>query len=285
MKHKSKSKSSKGRGGAAAQGHVRVVVRSFLAINNVPATVVQTVGELRADSSGLVWISTIAAMADIFRYWRLNSISVHMWPAVSSSYTARTYWPTCSIYMAPFGSAAPTIAAEVEVSPRLLGVPSKPFVFPNETTTTDPVFIPDSAVMSIKLRNNDFVVAAETDRPGYLLTQQDGSQVSYGTLYAVKRTAGSGTSTNWDGYMDLDVSFLDLLDPTTISALMEHRANPNVSIDQSFLRQAIQEYSSSTMVRSPTMAPPQNNPPITTADPSANLTKDEVLRRLTLLFG
>lgn len=213
MKHKSKAKSTSRRGGAASQGHVRVHIRSILAVTNVPATQVQTVGTLSGDSSSLLWISSFASMADIFRYWRLNSISIHLWPAISSSYAARTYWPSCSLYCAPNGSAAPTTSQDLEVSPRLLGRPSKPYVFPVEATSTDPVFVPDCCEMSITLKNNDFVISSETDRPGFLLTQQDGPQSSYGVVYAVKRTAGSGTSTNWDGFMDFDVSFLDLLDP------------------------------------------------------------------------
>lgn len=235
----------------AELGHVRVKIRTMLALANTPATVVQTVGDLKGDSTSLLWVSTFAAMADIFRYWRLNTLGLKLWPAVSASYAARTYFPSSFLYCAPFGSADPTVAAEVEAHPRLVGNMSTPFVMPIESTALAPVYVPKSCIAQIKLQNNDFTIMSETDRPGCLLTQQDGNQVTYGRVYIIKRAAGSGTSTNYDMQMDFDVSFYDLLDPASIGRLMEHRSNPNVQIDPSYLQSAVSVYSAGAMVKSP----------------------------------
>jgi len=275
-KQQTKHNSSTGRGGAASQGHVQINVRSFLAPANVPATVVQTLGTLTGDNTGLLWISTFAALAQIFRYFRLNSLKVNMWPAISSGYAARTYFPSTALYYAPFGSDAPTSIQELEASPRILGPLSNPMVFPIEATSTDPVVVLKECVISLTLKNRDLVVSAETDRPGYLLTDSVGPQTSYGTIYYVKRAAGSGTSTNYDAQMDINASLCDLVDPTAIVALMEHRTNPLVSIDPNFLRQSLSQYSSNTMVKSPALVPTSSGSP-----PN----KDELLAKLAALLG
>lgn len=251
-----KSKKTKQNKGAFKQrpaelGHVRVKIRTVTAISNVPATVVTNVGDLKGDSTSLLWVSTFAAMADIFRYWRLNTLGLRAWPAVSTGYAARTTFPSSFFYCAPFGSADPTAAADVEAHPRIVGNMCHPFEFPVDSTCLDSVFVPKECAMSINLRNNDFTIMSETDRPGCLLTQQDGNQITYGRVYIVKRSAGSGTSTNWDMQMDMDVAFYDLLDPSSISRLMEHRSNPNVQIDPTYLQSAVSNYSAGAIVKSP----------------------------------
>lgn len=266
--NKTKNSASKGR---PDLGHVRCKIRVVIAVANTPATQVTTVGDLRPDSSGLIWVSTVASLSDMFRYIRLNTFSVRMWPAVSSSYAATTYWPSAFVYIAPFGTVDPSTSADVEANPKLMGAMSMPYVMPISSTVASSQFVPKECVSSLKVRNSDFTIAAQTDRPGCLLTQQDGAQTSYGRVYIIKRAAGSGTSTNYDCQMDMDVSFFDIVDPATLTRLMEHRTNPSVEFDPHFLQTAISNYSASAMVKSPSTFP--------TAD-----SKDELLQKLRKLL-
>ncbi len=246
-----KEKKSPANGGRPDLGHVRCKIRVAIAVANTPATQVTTVGDLRPDSSGLIWVSTIASLSDMFRYIRLNTFSVKLWPAVSSSYAATTYWPSSFVYIAPFGTVDPSTAADIEANPKLMGPLSMPYVMPVSASVVTSQYVPRECMSALKVRNGDFTIAAQTDRPGCLLTQQDGAQTSYGRVYIVKRAAGSGTSTNYDCQMDMDVSFFDIVDPATLTRLMEHRTNPVVQIDPDFLQAAVANYSALAMVKSP----------------------------------
>jgi hypothetical protein len=251
MKNSHKTNPKSARKGSPDLGHVRCKIRVVIAISNTPASVVQTVGDLRADSSGLLWISTFASLADMFRYVRLNSLKLRVWPAVSSSYAAATYWPSSFLYIAPVGTVDPASSADVEANPRLMGETCMPYVFPQSSLCTSSQWVPRECAATLKVKNSDFTLTAETDRPGCLITQNDGVQNTYGRVSIVKRSAGSGTSTNYDCQMDMDVSFFDIVDPATLTRLMEHRTNPSVQIDPNFLQTAVQSYSSLAMVKSP----------------------------------
>ncbi len=192
-----------------------------------------------ADSLGAIqplgifgYSSNLNSLCDMFRLYRVNKLKFDMRPSPEDmSATYQQIWSPSVLFLSFFGATAPTSISDVENYP--CGPWADGFVIGPTQSTAGPVLTGSNA-LKLTLRHSDFPVINSADPPGWLATQSDGSQTGFGTVYRLAPAGSSVTNTalNWYVKVEFDISFLDLLDPGTISAAVAAGRGPNCTIHE-----------------------------------------------------
>jgi len=159
--------------------------------------------------------SQIAAFVDMYRMARIDKIRIQV-SANGGNAAISAGW---ILYYSKYGAAAPAGWTDCE------GV-----------DISSVAFIPNSGVMPTQLGRatlkipgpNISVVdsAAGPGLPRWISTQSDGVQTSFGSIYVVF----SGTSANTAFFLvevDVSMSFYQMMDPATISAVWKRQLTPS----------------------------------------------------------
>ncbi len=186
------------------------------------ASAVSNLGEISTSNSGIWSLNNqISSLSDMFRLFRINGVTFEYLPQ-SLTGTAAVNIPAGQLSFKMTGQNAPTTYNDLEGP--LVSNMTLPF---GVSTTAIAEALLKECVARLHLRNEDMPILqgpSEKDDSGYLATQDDGTQTSYGTLFwtLMSATAANTLSFLLRSYLDLD--FKDILDPATISSTQAARA-------------------------------------------------------------
>jgi hypothetical protein len=173
---------------------------------------INSIGTIGTDAASiLVSDVNVASLTDMFRLFRINSFQVHFQPATGTG-TASVQIPSGFIGFTPYGAITPTSYADFETP--LVSKQTLPFL----AGGTAP-FTSDQATQ-LSLSNKDLPVL-QGPGGGWLATQQDGTQLNYGSIFWALAATTAANTINYLAQYYFDISFKDLLDPTLISANMQ----------------------------------------------------------------
>lgn len=213
MGRKTKQKSRKNKSSSDAHISLRQTLTGTQSMN--PSTALTNLGAIAAGSAG-IWstFESISELADMFRLERINSVTFEFGPMTSTG-SAAVNVPSGMLYYKYNGANAPSTLVDIE-TPHV-SKPSSPW---SALAAAGSEAVVREADAFLKLKNKDMPVLQSPSDPGWLVTQSDATSTDYGTLFwAFLTTAASSTLTYFlRSY--LDISFKDILDPTTISKLM-----------------------------------------------------------------
>lgn len=157
--------------------------------------------------------ANVAALSDIFRLFKINGIQVTFQPQTGTS-SASVQMPVGFIAFVPYGTtAAPTSMSDFETP-----LVSNPTVgFGTTTTVTSPLLRETGT--SLSLKPSDMPIL-QGNPGGFLATQDDGTQHSFGNLFWALAATTAANTINYLLTTHFDISFKDLLDPGLISKVM-----------------------------------------------------------------
>ncbi len=159
----------------------------------------------------------LQSLTDMFRLYRINSITFEFAPA-SSVTAAAVQVPSGFLGFVPYGTAAsPTAIGDFETP-----LVSEPTVsFGTSTTTTAP--LTKECGTRLTLKNSDLPIL-QGPGGGWLATQDDGTQGFFGKLFWAIAGTTVSNAINYLLTTHFDISFKDLLDPALISKnlMMRH---------------------------------------------------------------
>jgi hypothetical protein len=178
-------------------------------------TAVKNLGPISTNNSDGILLGdvNVQSLTDIFRLVRINEIKFTFGPS-SGAGTAAVEVPAGFLGFVPFGvNTNPTAFTDFETP--LVSEPTVPFG--TSTTTTAP--LTRECTTTLALRNKDMPVL-QGPGGGWLATQNDGTQTSWGTLFWALASATAANTVQYLLTTHFDISWKDLLDPTLISKLM-----------------------------------------------------------------
>ncbi len=184
------------------------------------ATLVNSLGNIgTASGTGILANDVnIQSLTDMFRLYRINSITFEIQPASGTS-TAAVQIPAGALAFVPFGNATtPTSMQDFETP--LISDPSVSFA---TAAATAP--LTKECGTRLSLKNSDMPVL-QGPGDGWLATQDDGTQGYFGKLFWTLASVTAANTLNYLLTTHFDISFKDLLDPSLISKNMAMR-HPN----------------------------------------------------------
>ncbi len=209
------------------QNNVRVQSRFNSQVSINPSTAATNLGELSTSNTGM-WAldSQVSSLSDMFRFFKINSVAFELVPNSTTSATAVSV-PPGTLYFKMLGQNAPTSLADLE-SPMQGNI-----TLPWGTGATVPgESLVKECVAKLKLLNKDLPILQGPSTPGdagYLVTQDDGTQTSYGTMFWMFFNTVASTTLAYVLRTYFDISFKDILDPASISAAQAERASAAVT--------------------------------------------------------
>lgn len=187
---------------------------------------VTNLGTLTTSNSG-IWNlnSQISSLSDMFRLFKIKSVTFEFAPQYTTG-SAGTNVPAGQLALSLFGQTAPTDYNTIET--------------PHVSNMTTPwgaaalaaaEALVKEATARLHLTDADLAILQGPSGPGeegYLATQDDGTQTSFGTLFwnFLSTTSSNVIAYYLRSYLDLD--FKDILDPQTISAIQASKARAAV---------------------------------------------------------
>jgi len=176
-------------------------------------------------------------LADMFRLFKINKLKFTMVPAHGGQTGAQfTQMQPSLLFFVPYGASIPTDITGVENFP--CGPLSSAFAFAANSGGTG-YGLPPSTNLTLKLKHADLPILNAADPPGWLATMDDGSQTHLGTVCRVAVAAGSSsgvTSVTFYLRTEIDISFRDLVDPTSISAVVRAAQSPACTLHRGVLQ-------------------------------------------------
>lgn len=161
---------------------------------------------------------SIQSLTDMFRLYRINSITFEFQPA-SGAGTAAVQIPAGFLGFVPFGAATtPTSITDFETP-----LVSEPTVSFGAASATAP--LTKECGTRLTLKNSDMPVL-QGPGGGWLATQDDGTQGYWGKLFWALAGTTASNAINYLLTTHFDISFKDLLDPALISRNIAMR-HPN----------------------------------------------------------
>jgi len=209
MKNKSNSRSK------SKQNDVNIKSKFVQTSSISTASLVNALGNISSalGTGILANEANIAALTDMFRLYKINSITFEFSPA-SGSTTASVQIPSGFLGFVPFGNATTPTSQQDFESPLI----SECSTSWGSGGATGPLTRETGAKLT--LQNSDMPVL-QGPGGGWLATQDDGTQGFWGKLFwAIANVTAANTAT----YLlttHFNMSFKDLLDPTLISTLMD----------------------------------------------------------------
>jgi hypothetical protein len=219
MPNSSKGKSKKrSKNASSNKTTVRSRFHSNTAINT--SSLISSLGNIGVDpTSFLANDANIAALSDMFRLFRMNSIKCDWQPSTGTGSIAAQI-PSGFLGFVPYGATTPTSISDFETP--LVSTPTIPFG--NQNGAAYYTLVKENGT-SLNLQNKDMAVL-QGPGGGWLSTQGDGTQINYGGLFWALAAATASNAINYLFTTYFDVSFKDLLDPSLISAAMaKHHPN------------------------------------------------------------
>lgn len=205
--------------------NIRTVATSEQSCNTTNQ--ITNLGTLTTSNSG-IWAlnSQISSLSDMFRLFKIKSVVFEFAPEYTTS-SAATNVPAGQLAFSMSGQTAPTGYATIE-TPHVSNMST---AWGAVSTNGTPEALLKESKAILKLREGDFAILQGPSGPGekgYLATQDDGTQTSYGTLFwnFLVSTASATVVYYLRSYLDLD--FKDILDPQTISAIQAQKARSAV---------------------------------------------------------
>ncbi len=186
------------------------------------ASTVTNLGELTTSNGGIWNLNNqISSLSDMFRLFRINDIKFEFLPQQLTSSVAQNI-PSGQLYVKLYGQNAPTTFNDLEGP--LVSNMTLPF---GTSTTAIAEALLGECVAKLRVKNGDLAILEGPSDPqdlGYLATQDDGTQTSFGTLFWTLMTATAANTLSYVLRTYLDLDFKDILDPATISADQAVRA-------------------------------------------------------------
>jgi hypothetical protein len=161
----------------------------------------------------------IQSLTDMFRLYRINSITFEFQPATGTGSAASVQIPAGALAFVPFGNATTPTSLQDFETPHV----SEPSVSFATATSTAP--LTKECGTRLTLKNSDMPVLQGPGN-GWLATQDDGTQGFFGKLFWGLASVTAANTLNYLLTTHFDISFKDLLDPTLISQNMAMR-HPN----------------------------------------------------------
>lgn len=193
-----------------------------------PSTAAVNLGEINTSNSGIFALdSQVSSLSDMFRFFKVNKITFEWIPNQLTAGTAVGV-PPGVLYCKMQGQSAPSTLADLE-TPYQSWKPSLPWTC-GTTPTGDLV---RENIASLTMKNKDFAILQGPSEPGdlgYLTTQDDGTQTSYGTLFWLFFNTVASTTLNYVLRTYFNFDFKDILDPASVSAAQAERAAAAVSL-------------------------------------------------------
>lgn len=190
------------------------------------SNLITNLGTLTTSNSG-IWNlnSQISSLSDMFRLYKIKSVTFEFAPQYTTA-SAGTNVPAGQLAFSMFGQNAPTGSGTIE-TPHVSNVTT---AWGASTTGNAEALVKETKAI-LHLKDSDFAILQGPSGPGekgYLATQDDGTQTSYGTIFwNFLSSAASATAVYYlRSYLDLD--FKDILDPQTISAIQAQKARTAV---------------------------------------------------------
>ncbi len=191
------------------------------------ASAVTNLGELSTSNSGIWNLNNqISSLSDMFRLFRINDIRFEFLPQQLTSSVA-TNIPSGQLSIKLFGQNAPTTFNDLEGP--LVSNMTLPYGTSNTAIAEG---LLRECVAMLHVKNGDLAILEGPSDPadlGYLATQDDGTQTSFGTLFWTLMTATAANTLSYVLRTYLDLDFKDILDPATISAEQAARAQAAVA--------------------------------------------------------
>jgi hypothetical protein len=237
MGKKTKLNKSYGRRKSSDGSHVNVRQTLTQTQSMNPNTALTNLGEVVGGSGGM-WstFESISQLCDMFRLEKINSVVFEFGPMTSTG-SAAVNVPAGMLYFKYNGQAAPSTLTDIE-TPHV-SKPSSPW---SALAAAGSEAVVREADAYLRLKNKDMPLLAATSDPGYISTQSDGTATTYGTLFwAFLTTAASSTLTYFIRTY-LDISFKDILDPSTISNLMNRYPSglpPHITTKPGFIENCV----------------------------------------------
>ncbi len=204
---------------------IRSVWNQSVSVN--PSSTATNIGTLTTSNSGIWNLNNqISSLSDMFRLFKINGLRLEFQPSYTTAGVATNV--PCGILMISLqGQTDPTTFSDAETP--LQSNLALPW---GATTAGNSEAILKEQVARLVVHNKDLPVLQGPSTPGdagYLATQDDGTQTSYGKLFWLLASAATSTTLNYllRTYFDLD--FKDILDPSTISSIQAERAAAAVS--------------------------------------------------------
>jgi len=200
---------------------------------SIAATATATsLGSLDVSGTGM-WagLQNVLNLGDMFRFVKINSVDFTLIPTVPVQTSPSSYIsiPPSLLYLTPYGASIPTDIAGVENFP--CGKVSAGFLLAYSYGSTS-VLMKDHAP-KLSLKHSELPIINAADPPGWLATNGDGQQLHFGTLVRVGVAAGAAVNfanINCILRSELDISFRDILDPTSISRVLDVSKSSTVSV-------------------------------------------------------
>ena len=190
------------------------------------ASAVTNLGEISTSNTGIWNLNNqISSLSDMFRLFKVNKVTFEFIPQSLTGSVAVNV-PAAQLAYKMQGQTAPTTYNDIE-GPMVSNL-TTPFGIGAAAVAETLV---KEAIARLTLSNKDMPILQGPSTPGdagYLATQDDGTQTSYGTLFynLMSATAANTLTYILRSYLDLD--FKDILDPATISLNQANRARAAV---------------------------------------------------------
>jgi len=192
--------------------HIKSKFIQSSAVNT--SSLINSLGNIASSATGILANDlNLANLTDMFRLYRINRITFEFMPATLTG-GAAVQVPAAVLAFTPFGAGTPTSLQDFE-SP-LVSEPSVSF----PTQSGAAYYVPTRDIgTKLSLSNSDMPVL-QGPGGGWLATQDDGTQTSWGKLFWALASATAANAMTYLLTTHFDMSFKDLLDPSLISSLM-----------------------------------------------------------------
>jgi len=207
----------------------RVRIRSIYnqAVSVNPVSTATNIGEITTSNTGIWSLNNqISSLSDMFRLFKVNGLKFEFLPATTLAGGGLNV-PSGILMISLNGQTNPTVISDAETP--LQSNLTTPW---GASSTGQPEALVKETVARLSVRNADLPISQGPSSPGdagYLVTQDDGTQTSYGRLFWLLVSAAASTTLNYVLRTYFDLDFKDILDPSTISSIQAQKAADAVS--------------------------------------------------------
>ncbi len=192
-----------------------------------PSITASNLGTLTTSNSGLWNLNNqISSLSDMFRLFKINGLTFEFFPVLTTG-SASTNVAAGFLCVSLQGQTDPANLSDVE------GPLQSNLTLPyGVSTASNTEALVRETCAKLVVRNKDLPILQGSSTPGdegYLATQDDGTQTSYGKLFWIFASAATSAAVNYVLRTYFDLDFKDILDPSTISSIQAQRAADAVS--------------------------------------------------------
>lgn len=195
--------------------HVRVNSKFTSTQSLNPSTAVTNLGAVTCDASG-IWSTcqNITNLADMFRLFKIENVTFEFGPMTATG-SAGVNVPAGMLFFKYEGVNAPSTLTDIE-QPTVSNV-SSPW---GGLSVAGAESLARETITRLGLANKDMPILQGPSSPGdagFLVTQDDGTQTSFGSLFWCFLTTAASSTLTYYLRSYFDIIFKDILDPSTIS--------------------------------------------------------------------